>query len=305
MERIFSSVWDGAKKGNDAVRLFHGRGHCFPGLEFVAVDWFSPLLLVSFFKEPDAVWLEKFVAGLSQFAQSDDIKNIVLQYRYLPGAPSESIQGVLDAEVDAVEDGLRFRLNVQKNQNTGFFLDMKNCRDILRVNADGKTVLNLFSYTCAFSVVAANSGAKLVVNMDMSKGALKTGKLNHSINDIDTRDVFFFAHDIFRSWGKIRKYGPYDYVVVDPPSFQRGSFDARKDYVKIVRKLPELLADNGQVIACLNSPELGFDFLRELFDDVGGFQELEVVATPESFPEVDVEKGLKTLLFKKIAHGAG
>ncbi|MBV1928138.1 MAG: class I SAM-dependent methyltransferase, partial [Gammaproteobacteria bacterium] len=134
---------------------------------------------------------------------------------------------------------------------------------------------------------------------DMAKGALNTGRLNHQLNDIDSRSISYLSHDIFKSWGKIRKYGPYDMVIIDPPSFQAGSFNVRKDYQKIVRKLPGLLAPQAQVIACLNSPDLSFDFLRELFKEVGGFIERTVIEPPHSFSESDTDKGLKTLLFEK------
>jgi len=308
MQNIFDRITDGVNGHkdvnghaiDDARRLFHGRGHCFDQLEFVTVDWFRPLLLVSFFKAPEAAWLDSFKQKLVALNAVEKIENIALQYRYLQGSPCEILKGAVPDTLNAHEGGLDFRLAIGKNQNVGFFLDMKNCRQWLKEQAPGKKVLNLFSYTCAFSVVAASAGAASVVNMDMAKGALSTGKTNHKINNIDTRSVFFFAHDIFKSWGKIRKYGPYDCIVVDPPSFQRGSFDARKDYIKIVNKLPELLATDGLVMACLNSPELNFDFLRELFDRVGGFEEQSVIPVPDSFPEVDKNKGLKTVVFKKL-----
>lgn len=309
MENIFDKITngvndhsgiDGLEKG-DARRLFHGRGHCYDQLEFITVDWFSPLLLVSFFKAPEEAWLDSFKRKFAAFNDLEKIESVVFQYRYLSGAPCETLKGRIPDTLNAHESGLDFRLTIGKNQNVGFFLDMKNCRQWLREKAAGKKILNLFSYTCAFSVVAASAGAASIVNMDMAKGALSTGKTNHNINDLDTRSVFFFAHDIFKSWGKIRKYGPYDCVVVDPPTFQRGSFDARKDYIKIVNKLPELLATDGLVMACLNSPELDFDFLRELFDRVGGFEEQEVIPVPDSFPEVDKNKGLKTVVFKRLS----
>ena len=285
---------------DDARRLFHGRGHCYDQLEFITVDWFTPVILVSFFKAPEEKWLDGFKRGMAAFNDVEKIKSIIFQYRYLQGAPCEILKGEVPDTLNAHENGLDFRLAVGKNQNVGFFLDMQNCRQWLKDQAPGKKILNLFSYTCAFSVVAASSGAKSVVNMDMAKGALSTGKTNHKINDLDTKSVFFFAHDIFKSWGKIRKYGPYDCIVVDPPSFQRGSFDARKDYIKIVNKLSELLTADGLVMACLNSPELDFAFLRELFAQAGGFQEQEVIPVPDSFPEVDKDKGLKTVVFQKI-----
>jgi len=299
MQRIVESIQLEAKADADACRLFHGRGQCYPGLEFVSVDWFSPVLLISLYKEPDAEWLAQFRHEISQFDMHSDIENIILQHRYLQGAPSESLKGDIAGDYYAVEKGLKFRLNFKANQNVGFFLDMAECRQVLRERVKGKSVLNLFAYTCAFSVVAAEAGAAKVVNVDMAKGALNTGRLNHQLNDIDNRSVSYLGHDIFKSWSKIRKYGPYDIVIIDPPSFQAGSFNVRKDYQKIVRKLPGLLNPNGQVIACLNSPDLSFNFLRELFTDISGFTEKQVISTPTSFPEVDVDKGLKTLLFER------
>jgi len=300
MQIIFENIQKNANKHSDAVRLFHGRGQCYEGLGFLTVDWFSPLLLVTFFKQPSAEWLDEFRQGMHQFEEVADIENIVFQHRYEAGSPVEAMKGVVPDDLEAVEHELRFRLSIGKNQNVGFFLDMANCRQWLGERVEGQSVLNLFSYTCAFSVVAANAGAKTVVNVDMAKGALATGRLNHKINNISTDSVFFFSHDIFKSWGKIRKYGPYDCIIVDPPSFQRGSFDARKDYQKIVKRLPDLLSDNGVVMACLNSPELDFEFLRGQFETIGGFAELAVIPVPESFPEVDKDKGLKTVVFKKV-----
>lgn len=300
MQQIIQSIQLGAKKGVDACRLFHGRGHCYPGLEFVSVDWFSPVLLISLYKEPEAQWIKQLVDELTQFDSHQAIENIILQHRYLKGAPSENLKGDIAGDYYAVEKGLKFQLNFKTNQNVGFFLDMANCRQVLREQAKGKRVLNLFAYTCAFSVVAAEAGAEKVVNVDMAKGALNTGRFNHQVNNIDTRSISYLSHDIFKSWGKIRKYGPYDMLIIDPPSFQAGSVNVRKDYQKIVRKLPGLLAPQAQVIACLNSPDLNFDFFRELFNEVSGFTERSVIEPPQSFPENDAERGLKTLLFEKI-----
>ena len=299
MQQLIQSIQLGAKQGVDACRLFHGRGHYYPGLESVSVDWFSPVVLISLYKEPEALWIKQLADEITQFDSNEAIENIILQHRYLKGAPSENLKGEITGDYYAAEKGLKFRLNFKANQNVGFFLDMANCRQILREQAKGKRVLNLFAYTCAFSVVAAEAGAEKVVNVDMAKGALNTGRLNHQLNNIDTRSVSYLSHDIFKSWGKIRKYGPYDLVIIDPPSYQAGSFNVRKDYQKIVRKLPGLLAPQAQVIACLNSPDLSFNFLRELFKEVDGFVERNLIEPPHSFPESDANRGLKTLLFEK------
>ncbi len=299
MQPIIQSIQLGAKPGVDACRLFHGRGHCYPGLEFISVDWFAPVVLISLYQAPEAQWLKQLNDEITQFNSDECIENILLQHRYIKGAPSENLKGEITGDYFAVENGLKFQLNFKANQNVGFFLDMANCRQVLREQAKDKCVLNLFAYTCAFSVVAAEAGADKIVNIDMAKGALNTGRLNHQLNDIDTRSVSYLSHDIFKSWGKIRKYGPYDLVIIDPPSYQVGSFNARKDYQKILRKLPGLLAPQAQVIACLNAPDLGYVFLRELFRDLGGFIEKAVIDPPPSFPESDTDRGLKTLLFEK------
>jgi len=159
-------------------------------------------------------------------------------------------------------------------------------------------VLNLFAYTCAFSVVALQAGAKQVVNVDMSQSALATGQQNHQLNGINT-GASFLAHDIFKTWGKITRGGPYDLVIVDPPSFQRGSFIATKDYARLMRRLPDLLDLGGHALLCLNAPELGVAFLqdqmRELAPQLALVQRLP---NPAVFADVSDERSLKVLLYK-------
>ena len=158
-------------------------------------------------------------------------------------------------------------------------------------------MLNLFAYTCAFSVVALQAGARHVVNVDMSHGAIGVGQQNHQLNGITT-GAAFLPHDIFSSWGKITRSGPYGLVIVDPPSYQKGSFVATKDYARLMRRLPDLLAPGGHALLCLNAPELGVGFLQ------GQMQELapelhfvERVANPAVFADVDPERALKVLVY--------
>jgi len=299
VDRIFDHIEKGiqlSRQTGECRRLFHGRGHCFEGLSFLTVDWFPPVLLVTFYKIPDAHWLALFRERIKSCGEL--VETVVFQYRYQQGAPNECVLGELPQKHYAYEHGLRYALSLDKNQNVGFFLDMANCRQWLASNVNGEKVLNLFSYTCAFSVVAIAANARSVVNVDMAKGALATGRLNHQINDLPLNNVHFFSHNIFKSWGKIRKYGPYQHIVVDPPSYQPGSFDARKDYQKIVNKLPLLMAPGALVLACLNSPELDVCFLRSLFLSSSHFEYVETIKPSDDFPESDIDKGLKTLVFK-------
>ena len=252
-------------------------------------------MLVTFYAEHEdnANVLQELTAGAKQSAA---IEAIVIQERYLPGAPKRTIYGELPAAPLANESGLRYHLTLDRNQNHGFFLDMKPGRDWVRSVAAGKSVLNLFAYTCSLSVAAIAGGAASVANLDMASGALATGRQNHRFNfDAETcRQATYLAHDLFKSWGKLRRGGAYDLIVIDPPSNQPGSFVAEKDYARIVRRLPELTDAGSQILACLNSPHLDEAFLLDLFS---GYQFEQRLPAAPGFEDKFPERALKCLVF--------
>ncbi|WP_409319533.1 class I SAM-dependent methyltransferase [Pseudomonas sp. KCJK9016] len=287
-------------------RLFHGRGRCWPGLEQITVDWLQGVVLVSLFKEPEASQLEDLKRLLLQITHSEQWQQsgahtLLIQHRYLPQSTAEWLSGEEIDEMTIVEGGLKYRVDLGRKQNAGLFLDMRYGRNWVREQAAGKRVLNLFAYTCGFSVAAIEGGASHVVNLDMSRAALSRGRDNHRLNGHDLSKVSFLGHDLFKSWGKVINSGPYDLVIIDPPSFQKGSFLLTKDYQRVLRRLPELLTARGTVLACMNDPSFGSDFLidgvtREA-PSLGFVQRLE---NPPEFPDVDPESGLKALLFRQI-----
>jgi 23S rRNA (cytosine1962-C5)-methyltransferase len=133
----------------------------------------------------------------------------------------------------------------------------------------------------------------------MASGALSQGRDNHRLNNLPKERSQFLCENILKSWSRIRKRGPYDLVILDPPSFQRGSFVASKDYARLVRRLPEMMPQGGQVLACLNAPELGEDFVRALFAELLPDSEfLERLPAHEDFPDVDPARQLKLMVFK-------
>ena len=289
---------------NELRRIFHGRGKFWPGLDQLTCDWVDGQLLVNVFKEVDDEFLSSLKAGLVDLTNKDIWQakqgtSIVLQHRYADGAPSEVLWGELNDSPVVVEHGLKYQLDIGRNQNFGLFLDMRNGRQWVQDNAKDKNVLNLFAYTCGFSVAAIAGGARQCMNVDMSRGSLNKGRDNHRLNDHDMRSVNFLGYDIFKSWGKIKKGGPYELVIIDPPSFQKGSFALTKDYKKILRRLPDLLTEGGEVIACVNSPAVSPNFLIEtMVEEAPSVEFIERLDNPPDFVDVDLESSLKVLRFK-------
>ena len=289
---------------NELRRIFHGRGKFWPGLDQLTCDWVDGQLLVNVFKEVDDEFLSSLKAGLVDLTNKDIWQakqgtSIVLQHRYADGAPSEVLWGELNDSPVVVEHGLKYQLDIGRNQNFGLFLDMRNGRQWVQDNAKDKNVLNLFAYTCGFSVAAVAGGARQCMNVDMSRGSLNKGRDNHRLNDHDMRSVNFLGYDIFKSWGKIKKGGPYELVIIDPPSFQKGSFALTKDYKKILRRLPDLLTEGGEVIACVNSPAVSPNFLIEtMAEEAPSVEFIERLDNPPEFVDVDLDSSLKVLRFK-------
>ncbi|KAA0983628.1 methyltransferase domain-containing protein [Pseudomonas sp. ANT_J12] len=286
-------------------RLFHGRGRCWPGLEQLTVDWLQGVVLVSLFKEPEPQQLEdlkQLLMGLTGSAewQQSGAHTLLLQHRYLLQSTTEWLLGDALEEMTITEGGLKYRVDLGRKQNAGLFLDMRYGRDWVRANADGKRVLNLFAYTCGFSVAAIEGGAAHVVNLDMSSSALSRGRDNHRLNGHDVSQVTFLGHDLFKSWGKVIGKGPYDLVIIDPPSFQKGSFLLTKDYQRVLRRLPELLTEQGTVLACMNDPAFGSDFLIDgVTREAPSLSFVERLENPPEFPDADIECGLKALVFRQ------
>ena len=280
-------------------RLFHGRGHAYPELSHINVDWFEPVILITLYQAVDDAWLATQVLQLQQLIEP--CSSIQVQYRYLPRGPIEVHWGEEITHTVALEHGLKYHINLGQSQNLGLFLDMANGRDWVLQHAKDKNVLNLFAYTCAFSIAAIAGEAKQVINIDMSKGALTKGRENHKLNHQDLSKVKFEGVDIFKSYKRLRKYGPYDLLICDPPSFQKGSVKIERDYKKIIKRLPELMSENGDVLLCLNSPDLDEEFLlSEVARECPECTYQHKIVNPAVFKEAEQGKGLKVLYFKYL-----
>lgn len=286
--------WDAA---GEARRLFHGRGHMFPGLEHLSVTGWPPYLQIALHSDVD----EGFVNGLLQGVVEalPGLEGVVLQRRDGRRTRSEVCVGQIPDDVLVREHDLKYWIQPKRNQNVGLFLDMGHVRADLAKSWPGKRVLNLFAYTCAFSVHAVAHGARQVVNNDMSKNALAIGARNHESNGHDMRSVRTIPHNLFKSWWKVRQFGPYDIVIVDPPTNQRGSFVAEKSYGQVLKRLPDMMNEGGLIVASLNSPFLGTDFLEnQMARWVPTARKVLRYPAHPDFPDAYPERALKVIKYR-------
>jgi len=245
-------------------RLFFGRGGAFEGLEFLNVDNIGNVIYVEIFKKN---LLEKDIVNyLKDFAEQKN-RSLLVKKRY-----DGSISGNLTPKY-AIENNLKFLLDFSK-QNIGFFGDIKYAREYLKDIAKEKAVLNLFSYTCAFSLYARVGGAKKIVNVDINRGVLKTGLKNHQINNIDTTNISFLNYDILSSFNRLSKKIKADIVIIDPPSMQ-SSFNIFKHYKKIADKLNLVLNENAIIIATANHPNFTKEDLLNCFKNYKFIKEIQ------------------------------
>lgn len=288
----------------EATRLFHGRGGLFPGFEHLALDFFPPVWLLTSFQPVDDGELSIIRAALAQRLEQlapGQPLNLVFQQRDDARAQTTLLTGQVPEPHEVPAQGARYKVHLLRGTNHGLFLDMAEGRRWVHAHVSARPdlrVLNLFAYTCAFSVTALQAGARLVVNMDMAAAALSIGKQNHHLNGL-THGASFLPHDVFSSWGKIGRTGPYGLVIVDPPSYQKGSFVAEKDYARLVRRLPDLLIHGGHALLCLNSPKLGPGFLQDLVAaEAPELSFVERLANPAAFDDVSSDRALKVLVYQ-------
>jgi 23S rRNA (cytosine1962-C5)-methyltransferase len=286
---------------DDVRRVFHGRGGLYPDCEQWSLDWFAPVWVLTSFKPVNDAELAELQIALEarwQVLAPGEPLNWVFQCRAQGEAQTRLMAGSVPEPHVVTEQGARYIVHLMRGQNHGLFLDMAVGREWLKNHALHENILNLFAYTCAFSVVALQGGAAQVVNLDMSQAALAVGQQNHRLNDLPAK-ARFLGHDIFKTWGKISKMGPYGVIVIDPPSYQKGSFIATKDYIKLIRRLPDLLEPQGHVLLCLNAPELDSQFLHsQVAEAAPSLKFVERLANPAAFADIDPEKSLKVLHYQ-------
>ena len=240
-----------------AFRLFNGEGD---GLGGITIDWYDGFVVVSWYSAGIYQWKELIIEQLQEAIPS--IQGIYEKIRYaskekLP--ESQFVKGVQASEPLIVqEEGVRYATYLDEGLMTGIFLDQREVRTLLRDDySAGKTILNLFSYTGAFSVAAAMGGAIQTTSVDVANRSLEKTREQFEVNGIDASEQKIYVMDVF-DYIKyaVKKSLTFDTIVLDPPSFARTkkrTFSVAKDYAGLVEQLVPLTAKNGNLILSTNA----------------------------------------------------
>ena len=170
-----------------------------------------------------------------------------------------------------LENGVLYQVFMNDGLMTGIFLDQHEVRGSLVDGLSmGKSLLNMFSYTAAFSVAAAMGGASQTTSVDLAKRSRELSQAHFQANGISTGDHRFIVMDVFEyfKYAK-RKALTYDVIVLDPPSFARNkkqTFSVAKDYHKLISQSLEILNPSGIIIASTNAANVSRQKFTEQID---------------------------------------
>ncbi|PAD35746.1 class I SAM-dependent rRNA methyltransferase [Terribacillus saccharophilus] len=253
-----------------AFRVFNGEGDGIGGL---IIDFYDGFYMVSWYSEGIYTFREDIyqalsevvtVRGLYEKLRFNTNGQYVEQDDYVSGEKGEFPLIVL-------ENGMKYAVDLNDGAMTGIFLDQRNVRKALRDHySKGKTVLNTFSYTGAFSVAAVLGGATKTTSVDVAKRSLPKTIEQFSVNEIDYEAQDIKVMDVFDYFRYAARHElKYDVVVLDPPSFARTkkiTFSTAKDYPKLLKDTLKITNQGGVIIASTNNASFNMKKFKGFID---------------------------------------
>ncbi len=313
-------------QGTDCYRLFHGSQEGASGL---TVDRYGPQLLVQSFH--NSLDLESLLA-LQATVNGRLGLELMLVYndRSQGNSRVDRTDPIYKADDAALADlvghewGLNYRVRGRHaGQDPLLFLDLRNARGWVKQHAAGKSVLNLFAYTCGVGLSAAAGGAREVCNLDFAEGNLAVGRENGLLNP-QLPAMQFVQSDYFpairqlaglpiasRRGHKLPSYvrleqRQYDLVLLDPPAWAKsvfGTVDLLRDYQSLLKPALLTTAEDGVLICCNNLAKISLDDWREQVlrcaSKIGRpVRDCRVLTPGADFPSQDQQPPLKTLILQ-------
>jgi 23S rRNA (cytosine1962-C5)-methyltransferase len=234
-------------RNTNAFRLVHGEGDGFPGL---IIDMYASTAVVQM--HTVAMYrLREMLAGVLREVLGDGLKAIYEKSEgTLPFKSGvEPVNGFIWGRNNgtiALENGLKFNVDWEKGQKTGFFVDQRDNRALLEKYSDGRSVLNMFCYTGGFSFYAMRGNARLVHSVDSSERAVDLARQNVKLNFPDDSRHEAFAMDAFKFMESSKQV--YDLMILDPPAFAKHLKvlnNALQGYRRLNTKALEMIAPGG------------------------------------------------------------
>jgi 23S rRNA (cytosine1962-C5)-methyltransferase len=314
------------QQGTDCYRLFHGSQEGAGGL---TIDRYGPQLLVQSFHQ--SLPPEQLQQLADQCDRSlNEALLLVYNDRSQGNSRIDRSDPVYQPEAAALADlighewGLNYRIRGRHaGQDPLLFLDLRNARGWVKQHSAGKSVLNLFAYTCGVGLSAAAGGASEVVNLDFAEGNLAVGRENGALNPA-LIGMQFIQSDYFpairqlaglavggRRGHQLPNYPrlqqrQFDLVLLDPPAWAKSAFgtvDLLRDYQSLLKPAILATADDGILICCNNLAKVAMADWREQVlrcaDKLGRpVRDCQVLAPGPDFPSTDGQPPLKTLVLQ-------
>ncbi|CRH19202.1 class I SAM-dependent rRNA methyltransferase [Carnobacterium maltaromaticum] len=274
-----------------AYRFFNGEGD---GLGGLTIDFYADYYVFSWYSEGIYTHQKMIIEAFKSAVPA--IKGIYQKFRYdTKGQNDEShVFGEKAPEPLLVqENGIQYATYMNDGLMTGIFLDQREVREAIREKyAVGKTILNTFSYTGAFSVAAAMGGALETTSVDLANRSLPKTKEQFEVNGIDPETQKIIVMDVFDYFKYAsKKELSFDTVIIDPPSFARSkkrTFSVAKDYSKLLEEVIEITNKNGVIVASTNAANVTMEkfegFIKKAFANKNcQFDWLEKYQLPNDF----------------------
>ncbi len=262
-------------RGTDSFRLLHGEGDGVPG---VVVDWYAGYAVLKLYSAGLTPYrpliveaLKRAAPGLKGIIGRDEIgrddsteEGAASSGKMLFGEPAPEQIRIQERETSFLVDAYR-------GQKTGFFLDQRENRLLIRRLARDREVLNCFCYTGGFSVNAALGGARNVFSVDSDEEAIALARENFSLNSLAPEKHDFLAADVFELLASLKQEGrTFDLIILDPPAFaksQRAVESALDGYASLNRQALALLRPGGLLATASCSarvtPEAFYEAIKE------------------------------------------
>ncbi|MDQ0220990.1 class I SAM-dependent rRNA methyltransferase [Peribacillus cavernae] len=299
-------------KDTTAFRLFNGEGDGIGGL---TIDYYDGYYVINWYSEGIYACKDYIIKALTGTVT---VKAVYQKKRFdAKGQYVEENDFVVGQEpvfpLIVKESGVNFAVHLNDGAMVGVFLDQREVRKAIHDRySNGKNVLNMFSYTGAFSVFAALGGAVKTTSVDLANRSLPKTIEQFSVNGIDHTTQDIIVEDVFKYFKyAVKKQLKFDMVVLDPPSFAKSrkfTFSAAKDYKNLLKDTIAITEDNGIIVASTNSSAFDMKkfkgFIDAAFKESNiGYRLIEEFSLPEDFKTIsEFKEGnyLKVVFIKKL-----